>query len=102
MCRSLHIGGGCPIIPGLSYPAAQIVQPRNITFQIALTVQVQMASSSSSMRKSTKRRRIVPLIESKISILDRLKGGTYHVKLIDEFGTGTSTIGDIKKDEARI
>lgn len=34
--------------------------------------------------------------------MDCLKGGVTHAKLADEFGIGTSTIGDNKKDEANI
>ena len=56
---------------------------------------------SSSARKPTKRRRVVLPIENKIAILDRLKGGASHAKIVDEFGIGTSTVGDIK-DKAKI
>ena len=58
-----------------------------------------MASSS---RNPTKRKRVVLLIDSKIAVLDRLKGGASHKRLADDFGIGTSTIGDIKRDEAKI
>ena len=63
--------------------------------------EVTLESVSSSARKPTKRRRVVLPIESKIAILDRLKGGASHVKIADEFGIGTSTVGDIK-DKAKI
>ena len=53
-----------------------------------------MASSSNSARKTTKRKRVVP-IESKIAILERLKSRASHAK---EFVVGTSTLSDIKKE----
>ena len=59
-----------------------------------------MASLSSSANKSKKRKRVVLTIDSKLAILDRLKGGATQAKLADEYGT--STVGEIKKDEAKI
>ena len=56
----------------------------------------------SSAKKSQKRKRVVLIIDSKLAILDRLKEGVIHAKLADEYGIGTSTVGDIKKDEAKI
>ena len=41
-------------------------------------------------------------IDSKLAILDCLKGGATHAQLADEYTIGTSTIGDIKKEEANI
>ena len=56
-----------------------------------------MASSSNSARKTTKRKRVVPL-ESKIAVLERLKSGASHAKIAKEFVVGTSTVSDIKKE----
>ena len=41
-------------------------------------------------------------IDSKLAILDRLKGGVTQAKLTDEYRIRTSTVGEIKKDEAKI
>ena len=55
-----------------------------------------MATLSSSAKKSKKRKHVV------LTILDCLKGGATQAKLADEYGIGTSTVGEIKKDEAKI
>ena len=61
-----------------------------------------MASSSSSANKSRKRKHVVLPVESKIGILDRLKAGAIQTQLAEEYGIGSSTVGDIRKNEAKI
>ena len=41
-------------------------------------------------------------IDNKLAILDCLKGRATQAKLADEYGIGTSTVGKIKKDKAKI
>ena len=47
---------------------------------------------------------VVLTIDSKLAILDRLKGGSDSNKscLMNIYVIGTSTVGEIKKDEAKI
>ena len=52
-----------------------------------------MASLSGSARK---RKRLVLPLESKIAILERLKAGATQAQLAEEYGIGSSTVGDIK------
>ena len=52
-----------------------------------------MASSSSSASKSKKRK----CIESKIAILDQLKAGVTQAKLADDYGVGSSTVGEERR-----
>ena len=61
-----------------------------------------MASSSSSVNKSRKRKHVVLPVESKIGILDRLKAGAIQTQLAEEYGIGSSTVGDIRKNEDKI
>ena len=49
-----------------------------------------------------KRKCVVLSVDNKIAILDRLKNGETQAKLAAEFGIGTSTLGFIKRDEAKI
>ena len=61
-----------------------------------------MTSSSSSVNKSRKRKHVVLPVESKIGILDRLKAGAIQTQLAEVYGIGRSTVGDIRKNEAKI
>ena len=49
-----------------------------------------------------KRKRKVLTLEDKLVILDRLSKRERQVDLALEFGVGTSTVADIKKNEAKI
>ena len=48
-----------------------------------------------------KRKRVVPSLENKSSILNRLAKGKKGTKVASEFGIGNSTVTDLKK-ESRI
>ena len=61
-----------------------------------------MAASSWSALCSLKRKRTVVSLETKVAILDRLKKGETQVRLVSEYGIGTSTVFDIKKNEEKI
>ena len=63
-------------------------------FKYGLTA-VQMAASACKKRK-----RVLSL-ENKLSILDRLAKSEKATKVASEFGTGTSTVTDLKKNESR-
>ena len=58
-----------------------------------------MASLSGSARK---RKRLVLPLESKIAILERLKAGATQAQLAEENGIGSLTVGDIKRNEAKV
>ena len=58
-----------------------------------------MATSSSSVKKSKQK---FTIIDSKLAILDSLKGGATQAELADEYAIGTSIIGDIMKEVANI
>ena len=68
----------------------------HVRFKNALTA-VKMAAS---MRR--KRKRVVPSLENKSSILNRLAKGKKGTKVASEFGIGNSTVTDLKKNESRI
>ena len=52
--------------------------------------------------KLMKRKCVVPSLEDKLAVLDRLKAGTSHTKLAEEYGIGRMTVGDLKKNEKKI
>ena len=58
-----------------------------------------MASSSGSARKRT---HLVLPLESKIAILEQLKAGATQAQLAEENRIGSSTVGNIKKNEAKL
>ena len=45
---------------------------------------------------------MLTIIDSKLAILESLKGGATQAELADEYAIGTLTIGDIMKEEANI
>ena len=65
-------------------------------FKYALTA-IKMAAST-----CRKRKQVVPSLENKLSILNRLAKGEKATKVAGEFGTGNSTVTDLKKNELRI
>ena len=68
----------------------------HVHFKYALTA-VKMAAST---RRKCKR--VVLLLENKLSILNRLAKSEKGTKVASEFGIGNSTVTDLKKNESRI
>ena len=61
-----------------------------------------MASSSSSVPRSLKRKGTVVLLETKKAILDRIQKGETQAQLASEYGIGKSTLFNVKKNEEKI
>ena len=55
--------------------------------------------AASTRRKS---KRVVPSLENKSSLLNRLAKGKKGTKVASEFGIGNSTVTDLKENESRI
>ena len=89
---------GCSDYPANGSPVLINACRRRVVY-IQRNPRYTMASSS---RKPTKRKCIVLPIESRMAILDRLKGGASYKRLADDFGIGISTIGDIKRNDTTI
>ena len=53
-------------------------------------------------RMSSKRKRVVLSIDSKLAILRKIKEGVPQIRLAEQYGVGRSTITDLKKNEDKI
>ena len=92
---------GTSLIPNLNYLAAQIIWHwsggysnlinTHTRCMIKLHALQYMVSSSTSIYSA----KCSSHLDSKLVILDTLKGGTAQEKLATEYGIGRSTIGDI-------
>ena len=56
----------------------------------------------STTAKTHKRKRKMLSLEDKLKIIDRISKGERQVDLASEFGVGSSTVVDLKKNEGKI